>query len=420
MASDSDHNTALAPVAPGERIEIVDILRGFALFGILLVNMAFFSTSIFHAVVDFSLWTSPWDRAAEFFIRAFGEGKFYLLFSFLFGLGFALQLHKAEGRGAEAGPTYRRRLLLLLPIGAAHAFLIWGGDILMMYALLGFLLPLFRKRQPKTLLIWAAVVILIPVILTGLFVAFIELGRMDPDTRVAIEKSFAEQGDRMEARLEESTRIYSGGSYTEITRQRVYEVGFFYKWSIFFAPYVMGMFLVGLYVGRRGILAELSLHLPRIRRMLPWALVVGLLGNAAFTALGEISNPSHPSPTGLAAQIGYLFGGPALSFFYAGTLILWWGNGRGRRLLKPLAAVGRTALTNYLAQSLVCTLIFYSYGLGYFGEAGPAAGLLLTIGIYALQIPFSNWWLGRFRFGPAEWVWRSLTYGRAQPMRIAD
>jgi uncharacterized protein len=416
----SGDGTTLAPVTPGERIEIIDILRGFALFGILLVNMAFFSTSIFHVVVDFSLWTSPWDKAAEFFIRAFGEGKFYLLFSFLFGLGFALQLAKVESRGANVAPLYRRRLLILLLIGAAHAFLIWGGDILMMYALLGFPLLPFRRRKPKTLLVWAASLVVLPVFLTGLFVASIELGRLDPDARAEIETNFAEQGGRMKARLEESTRTYREGSYTEITRQRAYEVGFFYKWSIFFAPYVMGMFLLGLYVGRRGVLVDLAPHLPRIRRMLPWALLLGLLGNSVFTGLAEISNPAQPSPTGLAAQLGYLFGGPALSFFYAGALILWWRSGTGRRVLAPLAAVGRMALTNYLAQSVVCTLIFYSYGLGYFGGIGPAAGLLLTIGIYALQIPFSNWWLNRFRFGPAEWVWRSLTYGRAQPMRVAD
>jgi uncharacterized protein len=223
----------------------------------------------------------------------------------------------------------------------------------------------------------------------------------------------------MRQRFEDSTRVYSEGRYLEVTRQRVYEVGFLYKWSAFFAPFVLGMFVLGLYIGRRGIFSNLAPHLPWIRRLRWPALGLGLAGNFAFTAFHEMSNPAEPSLPGLGAQIGYLLGGPALTFFYVSTLIVWWQSESGRRRLRPLAAVGRMALTNYLVQSIVCTLIFYGYGLGFFGRMGPALGLLLTVAIYALQIPLSNWWLRRYRFGPAEWLWRTLTYGKAQPMRLA-
>jgi uncharacterized protein len=411
----------LGPVAPGERIEIIDVLRGFALFGILLVNMEFFRDSIFVMMAGVKDWVEPWNRAASWFISTFGQGKFFILFSFLFGLGFALQLLRGEARGINPVLIYRRRLFVLLVIGAVHAFLIWMGDILLMYALIGFLLLLFRRRSEKALLRWAVAFFLLPVVLMAGFTGLIQLGRMVPEGRAEIEKGFAEQAERMEQHLAASRRAYAAGSYPEVTRQRAFEVSLFYfKWGIFFIPYVLGMFLLGLYIGRRGIFRDIEPHLPWIRRMRWPALALGLAGNILNTAMMEISNPAVPSPPMLLGQVGYILGGPALTFFYVSTLMIWWQSETGRRRLKPLAAVGRMALTNYLTHSIVCTLIFYGYGLGYFGKIGPAQGIGLTVLIYSLQIPFSNWWLGRFRFGPAEWLWRTLTYGKAQPMRLAS
>lgn len=411
----------IGPVAPGERIEIIDVLRGFALFGILMVNMEFFRDSVFVMMADAEHWTEPWNRAASWFIITFGQGKFYILFSFLFGLGFALQLLRGDARGINPVPVYRRRLFVLMAIGAVHAFLIWMGDILLTYALIGFLLLLFRRRSEKALLRWAVAFFLLPVVLMAGFTGLLQMGRMVPEVRAEIEKGFAEQTGRMEQRLAESRRAYSAGTYGEITRQRAFEVSLFYfKWGIFFIPFVLGMFLLGMYAGRRGFFHSLEPHLPWIRRMRWPALVLGLAGNILNTAMMEISNPAIPSPPLLLGQIGYVVGGPALTFFYVSTLILWWQSDAGRRRLRPLAAMGRMALTNYLIQSIVCTLIFYNYGLGYFGKAGPAGGLALTVAIFGLQIPLSNWWLGRFRFGPAEWLWRTLTYGTAQPMRLAS
>jgi len=148
-----------------------------------------------------------------------------------------------------------------------------------------------------------------------------------------------------------------------------------------------------------------------------WGLIIGVAGNAAFAVGGSFD----PSPTSVMQNVGRLclvVAAPALTLFYASTIILLTQREIWRRRLAPLAAVGRTALSNYLLQSLICTTIFYSYGLALFGKVGPSLGLLLTITIFLIQVPLSVWWLRRFQFGPIEWLWRSLTYWQRQPMRV--
>jgi uncharacterized protein len=182
--------------------------------------------------------------------------------------------------------------------------------------------------------------------------------------------------------------------------------------------YVLAIFLLGLYAGRRRIFHDISAHLPFIRRVQRWGLIIGVAGNAAFVVEGSFS----PSPTSVMQNVGalcLLLAAPAMSCFYASTIILLMQRESWRRRLAPLAAVGRMALSNYLLQSLICTVIFYSYGLALFGKVRPSLGLLLTIIIFLIQISLSVWWLRRFQFGPIEWLWRSLTYWQRQPMRVS-
>jgi uncharacterized protein len=200
--------------------------------------------------------------------------------------------------------------------------------------------------------------------------------------------------------------------------QRVQDNLFYYSVAIFFLPSVFAMFLLGVYAGRKGIFQGIPGHLPFFRRVFGWGLAVGLTGNLVYATLSEVGNRFVPSPVSLLAQVGHTYGAPALAVAYgAGLTLLMQRPGWSARLA-PLASVGRMALSNYLLQTLVCTTIFYSYGLGLFGSVGPAAGILLTVVIYLAQIPLSVWWLSRFRFGPVEWIWRTLTFGRRQPMRI--
>lgn len=408
----------LAPAQQAERIQIVDILRGFALFGILLVNMAIFSHP-FQAILFPADPAMPWyDRAATWLIHFAGEGKFYSLFSLLFGLGLTLLMDRIQARGGRFVPIYLRRLFILLVIGAIHAFLIWMGDILMMYALIGFLLILFRKARPRTLLIWATLLIAIPLLFTAGATGLVGLGRSMPEGAAQINQAFAQTEAGYAADLARANRVYASGTFLEVTEQRIYDYSSMGLTSFFVLGFnVLAMFLIGVWLGKQHVFQNLEANRPRFRKLLIWGLAVGIVGNATYATLIMALPRFNPTGTLLLATVAQSVGAPLLCLAYISALALLaltpaWG-----ARLKVLAPVGQMALTNYLMQSIICTLIFYSYGLGLFGKVGPAVGILLTVVIYLIQIPISHWWMKRFRYGPAEWLWRSLTYLRPQPMK---
>ncbi len=412
------NTTPLAPVQQTERIQIVDILRGFALFGILFVNMTIFSHPM-QAIVLPTDPSLPWvDRAALWLIHALGEGKFYALFSLLFGLGLTLQMERIEGRGGRFVPLYARRLLVLLGIGLVHAFLIWMGDILILYALLGFLLILFRKAQPRTLLIWVVILIALPLLFNAAITGLVSWASTIPEVAPQIEQSFAEAEAGFVADLERAAQVYANGNFAEITAQRVSDY-----FSMGLAGFtvmgfnVMAMFLLGVYFGKREIFKNLEANRGLFRRLLVWGLIAGLTGNLLYATLIMPISRVYQTGTLLLATTGQTVGAPLLMLGYVSTLCLLALNPVWGKRLQVLAPVGQMALTNYLTQSIVCTLIFYGYGLGLFGKVGHAAGIALTIGLYLLQIPLSHWWMKRFYYGPAEWLWRSLTYLKPQPMK---
>ncbi|MBM4168133.1 MAG: DUF418 domain-containing protein [Ignavibacteria bacterium] len=404
------------PVQPQERIETIDILRGFAIFGILIVNMAYFNSPVYLIIMPTDWWTGTVDRVAQGLIRFAAEGKFITLFSFLFGLGLAIQMLRAEEQGKNFLPFYRRRLVVLFIVGLIHAFLIWHGDILVPYAIFGFVLLLFRNRKPKTLIVWAIVLLLIPALLTGLGATMLELGRMVPEAGEQIDAQFAQQAEEYRELSQRSIEAYSQGGFSEIFAQRLDDLRFNYMGLVFYFTNIFAMFLIGLYVGRRRIFSELPTHQNLIRRTFWWGLVLGISGNLIYALAREYSIPSEPTLLSFVSTAGFAFGGPALCLFYAAALTRLSMSSGWKRRLAPLAAVGRFAISNYLLQSVICTLIFYNYGLGFYGEVGPAAGLVLTVAIFSLQIVLSRWWIRRYRFGPVEWLWRSLTYRRRQPM----
>ncbi len=408
----------LEPVRPQERIETIDILRGFAVFGILMVNMQYFSAPFYLYIVDTPLFTSIPDRIAGWFIRFFAEGKFYSIFSLLFGFGLIVQMKRAEVKAVSFLPNYRRRLIVLLLFGLIHGFLFWSGDILVIYAILGFLLLLFRNRKPKTIITWAIISILLPVLIAGLGFVFIELGRSIPQAAAQIDASFAEVAQKYKDLVERSITVYSQGSYGEILSRIAQDTLFMYTFMIFWAPNILALLLVGIYIARRGVLNDTPAHLTFIKRAQFWGLGLGIVGNFLFVLMREYSNPSVPSFFSFLSTLGFAIGAPSFCFFYTATIIRMIQNDKWKKKLTPLASIGRMAISNYLFQTLICTTIFYSYGLGLYGKFGPSLGLLLTIGIFLIQITLSAWWLKRFQFGPVEWLWRSLTYRKSQPMRL--
>ena len=409
----------VGPVQSGERIQVLDVLRGFAVFGILLVNMEFFGAPLYRVVTGAEWWPGTADRVAEWLIRFLAEAKFYSLFSFLFGLGFSLQMARAAARGVVFTSLHRRRVFGLMLIGLVHAFLVWYGDILVIYALMGLVLMLFRRVKDRTLVVWAVCLLMLPVALNAALAGLVQTGRRSPQMRERIERSFAESRAEYERRTEESVRAYGQGSYSELAAQRAQDVFFIYSVAIIrHLPNVLAMFLLGLYIGRKHMWENLAQHAAALRRVAAWGLLIGVPANAVFTVANAMSNPAEPSWGVTLTKLALALGAPALCFAYASVLVLLWEDERWCQRLRPLASVGRMALSNYLLHSLVCTTLFYSYGLALYGKVGPALGVLLTLGIYMVQVPLSAWWLARFRYGPAEWAWRSMTYGRLQPIRI--
>jgi uncharacterized protein len=401
----------IRPVLGRERIEAIDILRGVAILGILIVNMGGFSLP--EDLAAHELWPNMVDGTVERLILFFAQEKFKTLFSFLFGLGLAVQMMRVEARGARFLPLYARRLCVLWLIGVAHFLLLWDGDILHDYAVDGFILLLFRRCSLKALLVWAGIFLCTSVLFSGLTTYYSITGQVNPQSMNWISSEDPVEDQKT---IDEAGRIYSRGTYLETIGFRARELPGDLLPDIE-DTYILAIFLLGFCAGRRGIFHDVSAHFPFIRRVQVWGLMIGAAGNAVFAAGGSFD----PSPTSVMQNVGrmcLLFAAPAMSFFYASTIILLAQGEAWQRRLAPLAAVGRMALSNYLLQSLICTMIFYSYGLGLFSKVRPSLGLLLTIIIFLIQIPLSVWWLRRFQFGPIEWLWRSLTYCQRQPMRV--
>jgi uncharacterized protein len=400
----------IGPVRRQERIEAIDILRGVAILGILIVNMTMRGFSLPEGLPAHALWPNVVDRTVETVILFFADQQFITLFAFLFGLGLAEQMVRADERGVRFLPLYVRRLCVLWLIGMGHFLFLWDGDILHAYAQDGFILLLFLRRSVKTLLVWGAILLCIPLLLFGFTTRYAITGHVNPYAMNWIEyEDLAED----QQTIEEARGVYSRGTYAEMIELRAHGLEELLPGSED-ASILVG-FLLGLYAGRRGIFHDVSAHLPFLRRVRRWGLMIGVAGSAVFV-IGQ----SDSSATSVIQNVGRMclvLAAPAMSFFYASTIILLTQDGAWRRRLAPLAAVGRTALSNYLLQSLICTMIFYSYGLALYCQVRPSLCLLLTMMIWLIQIPLSVWWLRRFQFGPIEWLWRSLTYWQRQPMR---
>ncbi len=402
------------PVAPAQRIAIVDIWRGFAIFGILLVNMELFN----HAIQQVSLGMethSGIDQVARWFVAFFGEGKFYSMFALLFGLGFAMQQERTQKRGGRFVPFYLRRMFVLLGIGLVHAYLFWIGDILILYSLLGIvLLIFFRKCHPKSLLVWFFILLTVPLLINGGLWGLVELGRMAPDGEAAMAQVFDEQERALGDAVATADRVYATGSFADITRQRIVDMNHVYTVWPFMAFNVLAMFVLGLYAGKQRLHETLLTDKQQLRRLLRWGLVTGVIGNLLYVVFGTMGRRFEPSLPVMVSVTGQTIGAPAMALAYAAALALL---AERMRFMTSLAPIGRMALTNYLLHTVVCTLLFYGYGFGMYGQIGTATGVGLAVLIFLLQIRFSAWWLNRYRFGPLEWLWRSLTYWSAQPMR---
>ncbi len=409
--------TGIAPYRESERLVILDFLRGLALFGILIVNMSFYNSPIFSQSGGLSLWTDTSNQVTRMFIWFFFESKFYPLFSLLFGIGFYLFMQKAEESMRELTFRYRIRLAYLLLFGLLHVFLLWHGDILVVYAIFGFVMTWFRKSSNKTLIVTSVVFLLIPVMLTAAVVALIELAKMLPEAAVEIESGFADQQEYIKERISMALTTYSEGSYAEIFRMRLNEYSFVLGGVIFMFPNIISFFLIGIYMGRNRVFADPGTRLRRLRKLFLWSLPVALAFNAIYLYYASLGSFTTPDINLLLMITGAIFGGASMMFVYLYLFTLMFHKGVFGRLGRVISTAGRMAFTNYLTQTIICTTIFYSYGFGLYGKVNYWQGVIIAIMLYTIQLIWSHYWLKRFRFGPFEWLWRTLTYGKRQPMR---
>lgn len=400
MSSDD----AFGPTETTDRLVLMDGLRGFALLGIFAVNLYGMGASSF-AYGSSAMWTGPLDLFVARVTQFFAHGSFYFLFSLLFGAGFYMMMHGYGRRASGIGvPAYVRRLVLLGGLGIGHIYLLWWGDILLSYSIAGFLLLFFRKSAPRTLVIWTVALFALPVILFGLLPVLWEAA--DP----------ASLGEWMEY-YEESVRayiawqleMYGSGSYGEIIQARLDEFSEnLYGYFVYF-PMVLGSMLLGVAFARNRLFSASSEHDEFYRKLLFWCLLPAIVGKMLYV-LGIEGVSSYPGVGSLAMIGGTAMGGPALGLIYLCLLRAWFFRGGQTVIKAAMASAGRMALTNYLMQSFIAGLIFYSYGLGLYGQVPPVGLLMLAFSVFAGQLLLSRVWLRRCSIGPLEWLLRRGTY----------
>jgi uncharacterized protein len=382
------------PASLNERVRIIDIIRGLALFGVLIVNiLSDFRVPLLEHILRPFAESGGADRVVQLLTAGALEFKALTIFSFLFGVGIAIQMERAATRNVNVRSFMLRRLSWLFVLGTAHLFLVWNGDILTLYAVCGLLLlPLVALPAPVLFLIGTALIVL---------QELVPFGPRLPSASAAT------------AVIAQTREIYGNQGFLAILKFRWQE-----SWSLIVPVLTMvllrttGLMYWGVAAWRSGVLRAPERH----RSKLATALAIGMALGGVITAntVWAASSGRVPWP---ALQNTHLDASILLAIAYVSGLLMWL---KPRRilLLPGLAALGQMALTNYLLQSVVLGYIFYGYGFGLFGRIGSGAAAAIGLAIYSVQVQLSRLWLRQFRFGPFEWLWRSLAYGRRQPMRV--
>ncbi|WP_446741776.1 DUF418 domain-containing protein [Silvibacterium acidisoli] len=403
-----------APVSLKDRIESIDVLRGVALLGILSMNIQDFSSIAasywnptvfgdFHGL-NFAIWYA---------CMLFSELKFMSIFSMLFGAGILLMTSRIEASGRKPGPIHYRRMGWLMVFGLLHGYLLWTGDILFTYGFCGLFAYLARKWKPRKLLTVGMILVAVSTLLyVGSYITFPQWPK--DSTADLVEHSWSPSPEAIQKELQ----TYRSGWRAEEPDRITQTTGSDIQGQIFLTFWrACGLMLVGMGLFKLGVF---SAKLPaRVYRQF---IVIGLLVGIPIIVFGAWQKFHHhwEVRVGFFLDFQYNYWGSLfVSFFWIGLVMLIcqknWLSGLARRL----AAVGRMAFTNYLTHTFICTFLFYGWGLGLFGKLDRVHQFGIVFAIWAFQLLFSPWWLARFRFGPFEWIWRSLTYWKLQPMRRA-
>ena len=399
------------PTKPSERIIALDALRGFAILGILVMNIQAFSM-VFAAYQNPTAYgdLTGLNRAVWIFSHVFFDLKFMAMFAMMFGAGIILITTSAEKKGVSPAKLHYRRNFWLLIFGLIHAYLFWSGDILTVYAICGFIVYLFRKLSPKWL-------VLIGIILFTIPSAIQFLGQM------SVSYMPAEQLHEMTASWQPTSEMiademaaFQGGWLAQME----YRVADSFEMHTFvFIMYmgwrVCGLMLLGMALFKWGVFTA-----RRSKQFYTRMMLLGFLLGFPLVIAGVVQNFAHNWEFAYSMFVGSQFnywGSILVSFGYIGMVMLIAKSGWIPSVVNRFAAVGRMALTNYFLQTLICTTVFYGHGLGWFGQVERTGQILFVLGVWALLLIISPIWLKHFRFGPFEWLWRSLTYWHWQPMR---
>ena len=391
-----ESSPSFAMPAPGERLRAIDTLRALALFGVIAMNIVAMEMALVADQVMAA--AGPADRIAALLDLVFLQGKARSAFAFLFGVGFGVLLARAQARGAGTG-FFLRRMAALLVLGVVNALVLFWGDILIAYALLGAALVAFADASDRTLArLGLTLVIGVPLVhgLVGAFVGPWPAPAIDHDASIARSVA-AFASPVFDAGVIAANAERQAMLWIEAPAQRIV-----YLTSVF------GLFLLGLLTARRGWLFAPGAHRPFLTRVAWIGLLVGTPLSVLYATI-RLGLELPPPFDGLrdAAYVGL----PVMAFGYLALFSLWFDRGAAG-LQRLLAPVGRMTLTGYLASNAIGTLIFHGYGLGKMGEIGLLACNAIAVGILLALAAFAHLWFRRFRFGPAEWVWRRLSGAR--------
>ncbi|GGG57155.1 DUF418 domain-containing protein [Bizionia arctica] len=406
-----DTKAKLHPIKKEDRIDFLDVLRGIAILFIYAANIVYFSGYFFFPPeAHFPATNLVTDPYVDFISFTLIDGKFYSIFSLLFGIGCAIQFQNLKAHGKEFAPFFRRRMFWLLVFGLIHLVFIWLGDILTLYALLGFVLVWFINLSNKKLITWGVLLILFP--LVNWFI--IHIANINyPDILFKLNTQYSEAlGFHMEEW--QALKIFDFQAYlknksiieffkmnignTLIRYGEILNEGRIFK--------VLGIFLIGLWTGRKILIEDLLNNTSFLKKVAIWGICIGLPVSIFRTYIVFFSN--QESLWDFLNTLAYAFGTVPLAMGYAASLALLYK--QDLKFLQRFAPIGKTALSNYIFQTLISITIFYGIGFNLVGKFGMTIIMIITIVIFILQMIMSTRWLKHYRFGPLEWIWRQLTY----------
>jgi uncharacterized protein len=407
---------SIAPVQLKDREVFMDVLRGIAILGIFIANLQYFSFYYPKAAGTFIY--PDLDHQFSFLHAMFIEGKFYSIFSLLFGWGIALQISRSKADDPATAKFIRRRLWFMMLLGGIHLLFIWTGDIVAFYAMVGFLLVALRKKSNKKLLMIGISLILSPIVLYFLKMKFLWLN--------APAGILAECSNYLQVHL---AGIPKGTDDAEVIKQshslitdikvNLSNTPFRYAYLFFVSriPKVLGMMLIGFVIGRSGIYKRLMEYKKQLLWFIIVALVVSIPANYMLAHYMETPNNYYNFKIeGWYETVVYAVGVAPLAMVYTILLALLFQQKIIQTILKPIAPVGKMAFSNYMSHSIIGIITFHAIGFGYMQQVGPLAWTVFAVIVFIFQIIISTVWLKYFEFGPIEWIWRSLTYGKKQKM----